>query len=199
MNSKQIRNTLDCMLRNVRINYFVLAADEFSNLNLALIINTTIIICNVDPSWLAGRHWICIYIDQKSKIYEFFDSYGQRVTSYGLFFTSLLKFRPVYNSMTIQSSFSNICGQYCLLFCYYKKLHYSMQSFIENVGFNVLKRKQNDRIAKKLFKLYVYEPCIKFQHNFKCRNQCSKSLHDNKKFIKQYLHILSTCTLTHLL
>lgn len=75
-------------------------------------------IANTDISSKPGRHWCAFYFDEAGQS-EFFDSYGKPPQYYNSKFLSCLLDNSVvqlYNSQTLQSNFSNICGQYSLYF-----------------------------------------------------------------------------------
>jgi hypothetical protein len=41
-------------------------------------INPRLLVCNTDPSYKSGQHWIAIFIDERG-IGEFFDSFGRHL------------------------------------------------------------------------------------------------------------------------
>jgi hypothetical protein len=89
-----------------------------------------LIISNTDPSWLPGKHWVAFYFP-KNDLPEFFDSFGHPPNFYTPDFSSFLKLNSptecyIFNQWQLQSSNSNVCGLYCVLYglSKYKKLSY---------------------------------------------------------------------------
>ncbi len=84
----------------------------------------TCLIANTDTSEEPGTHWIAIsYISPYET--EFFDSAALPPEFYG--FTL-----PYVNTSTyrIQSLTSNVCGQFCLFYIFYRSHGYSLSSII---------------------------------------------------------------------
>ena len=110
---------IDCLLRRTLSDVHpymgssvrwlgVFARDELPNLNkerrpFALVLNT-------DPSSKPGQHWLALFGPKEGPI-EIFDSFGLHTSSYGLAY--LL---PTYSLIQLQSSFSALCGHYCIFF-----------------------------------------------------------------------------------
>ena len=88
----------------------VFARDELPNVKkerrpFALILNT-------DPRSKPGQHWLALYGPKDGPI-ELFDSFGLHPRSYGLAHLSL-----TFSCIQLQSSFSAVCGHYCIYFLY---------------------------------------------------------------------------------
>jgi len=77
----------------------------------------TLFVCNTDPSYKPGKHWIAIYVADDGRHGEFFDSLGRRPDR--LFVRYMNEHCRVwtFNPTQLQSVVSRICGQYCACFC----------------------------------------------------------------------------------
>lgn len=177
MNSNEILKALTCLFKNFNINYHVTAANELMNLSFDLL-HPTLVICNVDPSWLPGSHWVSVFIDRKKDICEFFDSYGNSYVLYGKYFSFLSYFNPVINSNTLQAPNSNICGQYCLVYAYYKKNNLTLNEMLKTIKFTG-DRFKNDLVVKKKYNLHIHDSC--FRYVDKNCQRCEK-FSKNKQF-----------------
>ena len=92
-----------------------------------------LIIANVDTSDKPGTHWVVFYFTEEREG-EFFDSYGFPPSNYTGTFTSFLNNNSngwKFNSKTLQSIDSKVCGHYCLYFALFRSRRVSM-STIEN-------------------------------------------------------------------
>ena len=124
-----------------------------NNLPNKLHVNNLAIVncCNQN---LPGQHWVAICQTSENTM-EFFDSFGQMPSVYNLQGKLPKTQYIVYNPLTLQDIASEVCGHYCLYFCYYKARGYSMAQLIEqNFSDDTL---NNDirvlSIINKLFKL----------------------------------------------
>ena len=130
MNTLQLERALKHNTFTKKIFVGVFAADELSDLDTfpcGFVVNT-------DPSTEPGTHWVAFYFPSRDKG-EFFDSYGHPPEHYGEPFT-------VYNVETInshklQSSWSNVCGHYCIFYLYHKSRGYSMSKIVNMFSSNV--------------------------------------------------------------
>ena len=134
MNTLQIKKALE-QNRFTKKNFCgVFAADE-----LPKTVDTFPcgFIANTDPSTKPGTHWVAFYFPSHEKG-EFFDSYGYPPEYYGKSF----KFYKLetWNSRKIQSSWSEVCGQYCIFYLYHKSRGCSMNKivnmFTDNTSLN---------------------------------------------------------------
>lgn len=140
MNSLQI----EAALETLRVNAKVFAANRLPNslsTPCALVINT-------DPDTRPGSHWVAVFID-KYKNGEYFDSYGfpPLVESHTKFLTTSCK-KWIHNKTGLQSYNTTVCGQYCLLFLYFKVHGRSMREFLKIFPGPPL---MNDKIIVKVF------------------------------------------------
>ena len=79
---------------------------------------------------LPGQHWVAICQTSEDTL-EFFDSFGQLPSMYNLQTKLPTTQYIVCNPVTLQNIGSEVCGHYCLYFCYYKARGYSMAQLIE--------------------------------------------------------------------
>ena len=76
-----------------------------------------------------GKHWIAICQETSNRL-EFFDSYGFEPAMYNLENKLPISNAVVYNSKTLQSIYSDVCGQYCLYYCYFKARGYALSDIV---------------------------------------------------------------------
>lgn len=116
------------------------------------------IVINFCPSSTAGCHWICVArssIKNRKEIIEYFDSSGlpSHTYNHNIFnFIKKHKLKVIYNKIPIQDETSATCGQFCLVYLFFKSLNYSMKQII-----NFYSRKslhKNNFIVKRLFKKF---------------------------------------------
>lgn len=141
MNSLQLAEAL----QSLPLNTMVYAANRLPNslpTPCGLIVNT-------DPDYKAGSHWIGIYID-KFRTGEYFDSFGfpPNVDSHLKFLRSSCR-KWSYNTKGLQSYDSTVCGQYCLLFLYFRAKGFSMSEFLALFSND---SEKNDSLVRKMFK-----------------------------------------------
>ena len=75
-----------------------------------------------------GKHWIAIYQETTNRL-VMFDSFGLPPSAYNLE-NKLPADVIVYNNRQLQSIYSNVCGQYCLYYCYFKARGYAMSDIL---------------------------------------------------------------------
>ena len=132
MNTLQIKRALERDTFTKKIFGGVFAADE-----LPKIMNTFPcgFVANTDPSTEPGTHWVAFYFPSREKG-EFFDSYGYPPEHYGFESYKI----ETWNKHKLQSSWSNVCGQYCIFYLYHKSRGYSMSKivnlFTDNTSIN---------------------------------------------------------------
>ena len=82
--------------------------------------------------------YICVMPDEilLNEKGEFFDSYGYPPEHYGFKSYKI----ETWNKHKLQSSWSNVCGQYCIFYLYHKSRGYSMSKtvnlFTDNTSIN---------------------------------------------------------------
>ena len=94
-----------------------------------------LIICNTDPSFKKGEHWVLFYFDKN--VAEFYDPLGKNIIFYGSEFSDLVsKFANKYkfSKVRTQPIKSNLCGEYCLYYAYGWCKGYSMEYIVESMS-----------------------------------------------------------------
>lgn len=113
------------------------------------------IISNLDPDSKPGSHWIAIHID-KNRVGQYFDSYGRPPSGYHRAFLKRNSRLWGYNTKKIQDDWTSFCGEYCLMYLYYKFHGDTMRDFVNLFGENTM---NNDIFLHNVFK-----------HTFNCYN-----------------------------
>ena len=89
-------------------------------------------IANVDTSDKPGSHSVAFYFTKEQEG-EFFDSYGSPPSKYSGTFTTFLNNNSnqlTFNTVTLQSIYSKVCGHYCLYFALYRARQISMSTIV---------------------------------------------------------------------
>lgn len=125
----------------------VMARDQFLKQNISY---PSLFVCNTDNSDQPGSHWTAVYFREDAKC-EYFDSYGIPP----LFNDVEKKLLAVdasfsYNDCELQSSDTNVCGMYCILFAKYKCRGYSLQEIL-NILLFVNDSEERDHIIRHYF------------------------------------------------
>ena len=124
MNTKQIQCVINCdeVMKNIVVGVY--ARDQIPqnipNTPYGYIVNT-------DASDKRGAHWLAVLIDSNNKG-EFFDSYGHSPQFYNF------PFELSYNSKRLQSSYSLVCGHYCLYYLLNRCRNISMKTIVNIFG-----------------------------------------------------------------
>ena len=92
-------------------------------------------VANTDPSTEPGTHWVSFYFPSREKG-EFFDSYGYPPEYYGEPFQSYNV--ETINSHKLQSSWSEVCGHYCIFYLYHRSRGYSMSKIVNMFSSNTM-------------------------------------------------------------
>ena len=125
-------------------------------------------IANVDTSEKSGSHWVVFYFtkDQKG---EFFDSYGLPPSNYTRTFSPFLNNNSndwSFNSVTLQSIDSKVCGHYCLYFALFRSRQVSISTIVNRFSSN---KSRNDFLVQRFieerfpFSLLKYHTDVKKQ------------------------------------
>jgi len=97
-----------------------------------------LLVCNTDPSYMPGRHWICIYV--KDGRDEYFDSFGRRPNSVFERYLNCHYSSWIFNDRQLQYVASKFCGHYCIYFCVLRDRGINMRkcisSFTSDTGLN---------------------------------------------------------------
>ena len=111
-------------------------------------------IANVDTSDKPGSHWIAFYFT-KDREGEFFDSYGLPPSNYSRTFTSFLNNNSsswIFNTVTLQSVNSKVCGHYCLYFALFRSTQVNMSTIVHWFSSN---KSRNDFIVKRFIEKHL--------------------------------------------
>jgi len=88
-----------------------------------------LLVCNTDPHYKPGEHWIVIFLDAEGNG-EYFDSLGDEPRWIFKKFLDRHCARWTCNREQLQSVLSSFCGHYCVFYCLFKVLNYSMTLII---------------------------------------------------------------------
>ena len=86
-------------------------------------------VVNLDTSDKAGSHWIVMF-HRDDKMTEYFDPLGKKPDEEFVSYLTLQSQHYIFNNRRCQSRVSNLCGQYCLFYCYFRSRGYSMQDIL---------------------------------------------------------------------
>lgn len=135
---------------------------------------STALIANTDEHDRPGQHWVAFYIDEQGKG-TYFDSYG--LPPLDPRFLQRLRRNSTshqWNTVPLQGTFSQTCGQYCCVFLHYMCSGFTLRHFLRRFTGD---RHRNDRLIVKLFRqIFLHNkktPCVK-PHALCCRIQSCK-------------------------
>lgn len=145
MNTLEIQDFLQYLPVNC---YGIYPADQIPKVwtrPAALIVNT-------ENHWQRGSHWIAMYVDGHGNGY-YFDSFG-RPPLIPEYVDSLHKNCRHYkwNSRRLQSEDSDVCGQFCMMFCRVISSGCGMRSFQKLFSDDL---KKNDKIAQQYYENFL--------------------------------------------
>ena len=127
MNTDQIKRALERNPSTKKILDGVFAADQLPKTIATFPCG---FVANTDPSTEPGTHWISFYFPSpESLVFTFphlFDSYGHPPEHYGFKLYAI----ETWNNRKLQSSWSQVCGQYCIFYLYHKSRGYSMSKIV---------------------------------------------------------------------
>jgi len=91
-------------------------------------------VCNTDPSYLAGKHWIAFINIDKNEC-EIFDSLGVKINELKPYFKFSKKVKFIFNTTQFQSTHSKLCGLFVVTFIIERMLNQSMEfdEILENI------------------------------------------------------------------
>lgn len=134
MNELQVQNY---MLKNAKIKLHFKGVYS-SDLLPWRLAKKGIYVVNTDPSTEPGSHWVVLStFDLHKNIVDYFDSYGKTPIQEVLELLLRNGFFCRYNTKILQSSTSNVCGNYCIFFAYFMSYGYSMKEFVALFSDNV--------------------------------------------------------------
>ena len=128
------------MINDVEIRkYFkgILARDE-----ICRTLQKGIYIINTDFSYNPGKHWIAIHHTGSKIIY--FDSLAKPVMKNVIDVINYQNIPCQFSTKVLQSDTSNVCGDYCIMFCYFSSRGYSLSYFLSLFSNNQL---ENDKLV----------------------------------------------------
>src|SRR6266581_5462379 len=135
MNTNEINRVLHARCRGTFLGTF--ASDRLpgrlpSRRPLFLVVNT-------DPQSRPGEHWVAIYIGRDSRG-EYFDSLCQPTPRKFASYLDKCCTSWGTNSRQLQSGASRFCGHYCIFYCMFRSLGFSLKRiescFTEDTGVN---------------------------------------------------------------
>ena len=94
-----------------------------------------LIICNTDPSYLPGKHWVLFFFE--NNCVDFYDSLGKDITEYGPeFIVFIKKFSNNFKQCIgrTQPYRSSLCGLYCLYYAHNKCIGKSMDEIVNSMN-----------------------------------------------------------------
>ena len=122
---------------------------------------STAVVLNCDVSHLPGSHWTAVHVAANGRG-TYFDSYG--VPPFVPQHLDCLRRNSTlfrWNTKQLQSTYSNVCGQFCVMFLFYLCNDYSLHDFHELFTGDLLK---NNRIVvdfhKKLLDKYKLKSVV---------------------------------------
>lgn len=102
-------------------------------------------IINTEPSFMEGRHWVALSCMDNCSTVDYFDSYGKEPFPELDKHLKKLKIKVRYNACVLQSEQSDVCGDYCILFCYFLSRGHDMEYFISLFSDNTA---LNDKVVE---------------------------------------------------
>lgn len=118
MNTKQIDEALRRILNPNQVNFLgVFPADLLPKVS-RITRFPACLVANNEPHGEEGEHWIAFYYEDADSL-DFFDSYGLPISAYHFPSQSHTPLMS-YNSKLIQCPKSNVCGQHCIYFLYFR-------------------------------------------------------------------------------
>jgi len=93
------------------------------------LVKPCLFVANTDCHHLPGVHWVAIYIGRDG-VGEYLDSYGRVPDLHFQQFMNLHCSRWTYNVKQLQHVASELCGHYCIFFCAYRSVGFSMTTIM---------------------------------------------------------------------
>ena len=147
----------------------------------------TAYIVNTDPHDEPGRHWIAIWTE--GNVSEIMDSYGLSLEVYGTtdpiveWLNRHFKYQ-LHNRQSLQSLFSQSCGDYALMYLIDRAEGRSMQQFL-----NRFKKKDyvnNDRKVGQMMKRLIVDDVM--WHKI-CKKPCCQDTRGSLRGVKHLLKL----------
>ena len=147
----------------------------------------TAYIVNTDPHDEPGKHWIAIWTE--GNVSEIMDSYGLSLEVYGTtdplleWLSRHFKYQ-LHNGQSLQSLFSQSCGDYALMYLIDRAEGRSMQQFLNR--FNKNDYVNNDRKVGQMMKRLIVDDVM--WHDI-CKKPCCQDTRGSLRGVK---HLLDT-------
>jgi hypothetical protein len=100
-----------------------------------------LLVCNADPSYKPGQHWVALYVNPHRRRGEYFDSFGRKPPAIIKDYMNEHCVDWLFSAKQLQSVVSNYCDFYCCFYCVHRcrgvDLTRIVNSFTNDTGFNV--------------------------------------------------------------
>lgn len=111
----------------------------------------TFLVSNLDSDTQPGSHWVAIHID-KDSVGQYFDSFGRPPAGFHRTFLNRNCRIWDFNIKRLQNDWTSVCGEYCMVYLYYKFHGKSMWDMTNT--FNSKETLVNDILLYDAFKCY---------------------------------------------
>jgi len=135
-----------------------------------------VLIVNSQADCFPGSHWTCFYLPEYEVGVEHFDSLGAAPTlCYFNRFISRNGGLSRYSNRAVQSSVSDVCGEYCCVFALERTVGISFRHFTSQFS---LQKRLNDRLVLDKFNSYFtcsihfMRPTLRAYHVQTCAPLC---------------------------
>ena len=152
MNSSQIRKALSVFIPHT-FETGVYACDELFEISTS----SFAVVFNSDKASLPGTHWLALFKHSGSSIIEWFDSFSLPLD----FYCSDVRNFVVSNSTHVrfctqqfQSTFSDVCGDFCLYFLANRVLGFSYEDIVNT--FSLTNMVKNDELVRNFVQCNVF-------------------------------------------
>lgn len=102
-------------------------------------------VANTDNHDSPGQHWVAFYFPVKGPS-EYFDSYG--LPPWKSQFLKFLGMNYIKNNYALQSSKSDVCGQYCIMYLMLRANNYTQNEILSLFSTNT---QQNDAVVDRFY------------------------------------------------
>lgn len=141
-------NTLE-IRKNMKKIHDSLVSNVFAANRLPVRVYTPIsLISNLDTDEKPGSHWVAIRVNPDG-VGEYFDSFGRKPQGFHKRFLDRNTKRWFYSNTKLQSYFTSVCGEYCLVYLYFRHKGITMLDFLKLFSDDSL---YNDIVVDKIYK-----------------------------------------------
>jgi hypothetical protein len=123
--------------------------------------DTHLYVCNLDKSNQPGSHWVVIERTPNQDI-NYFDSYGLPPIFADLYSKLVQMSRNglQWNDATLQEYNTNVCGQYCVLYCLLRARDYEFEHILDTIHHddNISCHERDHAVS--LFVNYYFHPVL---------------------------------------